>query len=537
MFENSRRWGRKPVLLTLAAVIAAAAFFSSGMLVARATDDGDDDKAKQAAVVPSRSSTGLNTAGGFGGGSSGAPASGEDASLSIYPGGCPAPLGDVIGDGKIDPSKSGLEMKLLGSGFTLQGISLRAEGACEEGTSTATKGEPVLDTMWIHNETKLQVYVSQRGDSGTVANYIDAFSATFTSGKYTFTANVNGYTYLATDLPATGGSEPAPDSPVSSQPGGDPRAAEVLQQAIKQLAPDFNQQCFNKETIGGWEMLGQLGIGDPRPAIPAGYELESVQVHTIAGAADGCEGAELEGGNWFNAGFVKRDASGMSSYLSLNANALQSGETNLPGRLDSYGVTWTNAKYRFAAYVKDPDGASVELLQAIAKAMDPSFNSQCLATEKPLSAAELTAAGFRAPATPSGYSLTESVLVAVSVSGECEGADAAPSEYRLNWSFVGQDGTNIQANTLWQEAVEHPDPQGWIYEFGLNWSDARGVNYGVSASTVGVSGTPDRNVLIAIAKSMDPTLDPSKLSEEKSGAGSSPGSRGPTVPSPAPVED
>ena len=47
----------------------------------------------------------------------------------------------------------------------------------------------------------------------------------------------------------------------------------------------------------------------------------------------------------------------------------------------------------------------------------------------------------------------------------------------------------------------------------LNWTGPDGTNYFVNAYSTGVSPTVPKDDLIAVAKSMDPSFDISKLSE------------------------
>ena len=58
-----------------------------------------------------------------------------------------------------------------------------------------------------------------------------------------------------------------------------------------------------------------------------------------------------------------------------------------------------------------------------------------------------------------------------------------------------------------------PSRPGSISGYGLNWTDGKGTQYSVHGFT-SRKQTLGKDVLIAIAKSIDPTLDVSKLDEQ-----------------------
>ena len=512
---------RQPLVLAVLGVAAASAIFASGVLVTRATashSPATPAPHTNTTTLPAIASDAVASAGGgaLDQGGAGVPASGytSPAQGTIHaPGGkgyCPGTLGNVITGTAIDPSKVGFVPSLLTGGFELQGISLRAEGVCDA-NGRATSSHPALNSNYVDAATQVQVYVNQNVSSTPQPDILGNSHATFTSNGYDYSVNVNGGQRIPVDIPP--GKVPA----MPSGPAVDPQAAAILRAAIAQLAPKLSADCFYTEASGDWSNLGGLGLGDPRTAIPAGFTLRDMQLSTYAPPVKDCGSPAPPTLRSFNAGWQSS-----SGFLGVSVNPIFAGMNPGAGSLNGYGAHWATSRYQFNVFAKFPNGVGLSTVQAIAKAIDPSFDATCLVQQRDLLPGELAGLGFRAPSVPNGYKLASSMLRVDEVSASCTNPPpgTAPT-YNLHWSLTGPDG-NIDANEArfpfpkGGKGVPQgsPQPTGSISDFGINWTDARGTNYSVFASGPGTSPTPQRGRLIAIAKSMDPTLDVTKLQQQ-----------------------
>jgi hypothetical protein len=209
------------------------------------------------------------------------------------------------------------------------------------------------------------------------------------------------------------------------------------------------------------------------------------------------------------------------------------GEPPSPGYLNDSNARWSNGKFQFQVWEKSQAPLGRETIVAIAKALDPTFTEQCLVGETTVTAAELAAAGLRAPAVPASYALTSSSLVAMGIAADCPKPEWYPLiNYSLSWTLTGEDGTviDVYVNRTDGGSVEKkPEAGGYISDYGVSWVDAEGTSYAVHGSTIGISAKPPMDVLVAVAKSLDPALDVDSLPREDAGGGS-----GPVKPAPAP---
>lgn len=518
-----KRMTRSKVWLGGALVAGGAAMFVTGAFASDAMRDNPDTKdgaltarSGVVAVAPGTSSS----IPGKGGGGESAPALGVDSKLS-YDGGCPGALGDVVHDGVLDLAATGASPGLLGDGFRLSAVTVRSTGDCDE-SGAAMDARVSFDTVWLHPATGAQVWVSQRVEPTRHANIAYEGSATFWRDGYSFNVGAGGLFRIA---PADGGEEIATDlTAVDLQP--------VIDAALSQLAPGLDRQCFYRQAQGTWADLAVLGIGDPRSSIPTEYAEIGFQLATFTAPPASCGEPPL--GEAGTVSFSAEFSAGDLAYLGVSASAVGAGEPPSPGYLNDYNASWSNGKFQFQVWAKSQEPLGRETIVAIAKALDPTFSEQCLLRETVLTAEELAAAGLRAPAVPADYALTSSSLVATGIAADCPN----PPEwftrltYSLNWTLKGEDGTVIdvyvnRTDGAGEKFVKQ-EAGGYISDFGLGWVDAGGTIYQVQGSTIGISAKPPMDVLIAVAKSLDPALDVDSLQQEDGKGGAS----GPSKPAP-----
>lgn len=517
---------RKP-LLWLGLAAGAAIFFASGALVARAVIDTNDKDDDRTVANVNNTNTGVGMPGSpgitdprFGPGAqpSFMPAIAEDdgklggQSLAgadaarFYPG-CRAPLpASVLTNGVIDPSKAGFTPNLPASGFTPLTLSLSMVAECDENGAPKPGGELSFDSAWQHDETGIEAYISQRQSEKRVASVLRDDWATFWADGYVYSVNVNRY-HILPAAEAASSSMPAPN--------GDPRATEVLRALVAQLSgSDDNMKCFWKLEQGDWDSLAGLGIGDPRPLIPGGYTLTDSYISVFTPPADGCDTSIVPtDGASMNANWTKDGNSGEYGYIGVSAWAMPEGYVDSwPGSLTQYGANWNNGKFSFGVYAKVENGLTLDTIRAIAKALDPSFNEQCLIQERELTDADLSRLGFNTPKGPEGYSIVRSSLYGMDIASGCTKPEGWEPQYNLSWTLERGADTIEASASRYGGSVEGP-ASGYIAPNSIWWSDARGTYYAVNAYSRGISPEVSRDDLIAVAKSMDPSFDESKLSE------------------------
>lgn len=506
--------------------IAAGALFAAGLLTARAIFDGSSDTAPASGQAntgrpPSSNATpgptrpGIPASVGRGDEDVVGPKGGYDG-----PYGCPAPLPpELVGSTSLDLAAAGLTPRVPRSGFDLTSLAISALADCTpEGTPTGDP-RPSLSTTWRHTATNLEVYVTQTVSSSAVAPVLRPDGATFTALGYHFTIYVNAYPFL----PAGGG------PPTASPAKPHPRTAEVLRDAIAQIVPGLDQQCFWTLADGDWNDLATYGVGDPRPAIPTGFTLQETHVAAFRPPAAPCDTTiKPTDGFGLYATWTSRDGES----LGVSVTGLPDGTaTPYPGYLDQYGATWISRGLQFSIWyaVNDKNG-DANLIRAIARALDPSFDDACFVTERTVAEAELAALGFRAPQPPPGYTITASTLIGTDIPAGCQRPQGFFPSYSLSWTLE-QGADSIEVNIYSTPgAAAGQGFSGWLSDHGLGWITDDGTTYSIAGSTKGISPTVPRDDLIAVAKSLYPELDITKLIEAKSDGG--PGGAVPPRPAP-----
>ncbi|GAB4331370.1 MAG: hypothetical protein Kow0010_16740 [Dehalococcoidia bacterium] len=499
-----------------AAVVALTAMFGVGAFTGSALTGGGDERPITRVALPANAES--PRGGSFSGpvadkGSDGSIGASEDAPTPVglrYAQWCPAPLPGGVAGSVIDPSAAGLAMKLLGPGFELQSIALRGEGECDD------SGQPsnvvaVLDTSWVHPATGVMVWVSQR-PSPEVANYRDQYSAMVWADGYLFQLSAGGgYFYPLEEPVAIDGDaathDAAASKPVEFRVPSDEQVAAVLREAIAQVAPNVPDQCFYRIEAGGWEALAQLGIGDPRPAIPAGYAEDYVAARILVEPGASCGQPELEGyySSGFDAGFSSGDG-----WISVSAYPLFAGGERL-----YYGgegsIAWSDGRWQYNVNGYGSGGPlPAETLRAIAVALSPGVDIACLPVDRELSEDDVVSAGFHLPVVPDSYRLEKQSLVYNGPDAGCDDGGVGGS-YRLAWAFLNEDGDGIDISAYHQEQSPSEPGMGWIGDGMVEWSNARGTWFHVGAWSANGGPALTQDELAAIARSIDPEFDPSNL--------------------------
>jgi len=454
--------------------------------------------------------------------------------------GCAGPIDDLLAGSAVDVGRRGFDLRTLGGGFALEAFDVRAEGDCD-GQGGAVDPVLVVGTRWRHGAGGERLYVGQRAAEDPVANLLEHGLATFWWQGYAFEVALEsrffgppppGGAGAAAGSRAAGRSA-APAAACVAAPAGaslDRRftpavrsavaaaTAEdaLLGQAIAALAPGLDPACFHRRVDGGWSDLAALDLGDPRPALPAGHVEAYLAFTFLEHPAPSCDGPEPAGGEGVSFSAAFTDPAG--SWVSVWAVSRADGGSGNWGYIDDHGAFWSDDRYQYAISVVHADGSGdVELVRALAVALDPGFDPACLVQWRTLTPQEAVALGFRLAQPPAGYTETWSELTAQSAAPECEAPP--PATYSLSWSFSDGGDLIIEA-AAWRVEGGPPgggavppnravgasgasgDPEGTA---ALSWTDAGGTSYWVSGYSLSGGEPPALELLEAVARSMDPT--------------------------------
>jgi hypothetical protein len=260
--------------------------------------------------------------------------------------------------------------------------------------------------------------------------------------------------------------------------------------------------------MAGWDSLAGVGVGDPRPAIPAGFTERELSVTAFTAPPAGCDASiKPTEGFSLNAGWQKGDNAyiGVSVY---NNGAQQP----YPGNISEYSANWSNNGFQFGVYAKSEQPLGIEVVRAIAKALDPQFNEACFIHERKLTEGDLPGLGFSPAKAPNGWSLRNSNLIASEIGAGCEKPAGFEPSYSMNWSFE-KGADTIDASAHRYGSGQGGDGSGYQSANFLNWTSASGISYSVSGYSRGVSPAVSKDDMVSVAKSMDPAFDLSKLIE------------------------
>ena len=433
-----------------------------------------------------------------------------------YYGLCTVPLGNVASGSIVDITNSGFVMNLLGEGFELRGINIRSEGECGPNGEPPTTGFMVVDTNWVHTASGYDVYLSQRVSPDAQANVRYAESANFWADDYLYTVNVSNW--IAYPMMERSGVDIYPPPAVD-----DPQVQAILDAAIGQLVPQIGVQCFFTLEKGSWGDLSGLGIGDPRPALPSGYTENHSNIDRFVAPAADCPGSDLE--PTLSSGVYAGFSDNAGGWIDISVWP-QYENVTWPGYIDESGASWSNGQWSYNVYgYGNNGGLGRATIEAIARAMDPNFNDACFIQTNELT--DPASVGLGTVTAPDGYTITNTRHTATDVPSNCDVDVEGYPNYNLNWTVENGDNT-YEVNANHYPAAEGGfggEKSGYISDWGMSWG-TEGAYYSIWADSRGVTGTPDREAMVAIAQSLDPSLDVSTLQEEQGGG----------MPRPLPVE-
>ncbi len=519
-----------PLGWMLAAALAALCF-AAGLLTARAFwTESDAPASSQSPGGPAASSPpsvggatrpglgrpGMPTPAGFGGGT--APGSEDTAKPGYgYPYQCQAPLPvDTLGPASIDLQAAGIQPRTPRTGFDLLSVGLSTTVDCDESGRPLGPVRPVLTSSWRQSATGLDLFLTQYPTDEPVPPFLRQDSADFAALGYRFSIYVNGYSARPLDA-----GMPYPGGP-------DPRAAEVLREAIRQVVPGFDQKCFWVAAEGSWADLAAVGVGDPRPAIPPGMTPGEIHITAFREPAPGCDTSvrPVEGFGFYASWFSPRGET-----LGISVTGLPPGTpSEVPGYVDQFGANWSSGSLMFSVWYSSPDGSGKpDLVRAVARALDPGYDPRCFIQQRTLTEAELARLGLRAPAPPAGYTVARASLLVSDIPAGCPRPAGFTASYTLFWTL--ERGADVIDVSVYPSPGSTAGGQfsGWIGDNTISWTRPDGTSFNVSGYSKGINPVVPRDDLVAVAKSLDPTLDIEKL-EKQPGAGAVPPRPAPDAP-------
>ncbi len=403
-------------------------------------------------------------------------------------GGWPSIDGAIV-NGVIDPVRIGFSPSLPTNGWNVNSVSFNALPNCGP---DGNAGSPMfnMSSILTHEASRFYVGLNQSTSPTESANVLETWGSSFWWNGYRYDAYLSG---VVGDETPNGSGEDA------------------LTDLVASVTPNLSLDCFYRRSQGTWEELPHLGIGDIRPVLPTGFSSQSFNLYYLAEPRQVCGHAPRPIGTYFAASF-QRESDG--SWVSANAYEIDRTlwPDSGPGYFDANTAYWTSDRYAFSvyAYGSPSEPLDTKLIEEIARALDPAVDFTCFATTAQLTRDDVTGLGFHPPVPPIGFRETMAWLTRYGSSSLCP--SAPPPIYSMYWSFANEEeGTLIDAG-LWRDDSQGPRvPGGWIGESYISWNDAAGTGFWVFGYPSSGTTFPSRETLLEVAKSMDPTLDPSKL--------------------------
>jgi hypothetical protein len=384
----------------------------------------------------------------------------------------------LTGDGALAPQLAAFPARLLGPEFEL--ISLQFGHLCYGGSRPA-----MLETQWRQRSTGVKLLIDQ-SEASAMPNRIADGYATFHDGNYDF--------YLL-NLSLMDLNSGRPDRPAIQR---------ALESGLEQLHPPVALRCFYRNGVRDWSDLAALGVGDPRPQLPAGYAATTPQFTVLEHPADGCPAGGAPPAEEPPIEFQAMLAGPGGSLFAIQFHSLMAGaippDTFQPGR-----AVWHSDRYVFDINWA-PERMTEDQVRAVARALDPGFESVCSLSARPVDFAGLNAADLREPGLPAGAAgnVTGTFLV-IGPSPACD--DRSATGFMARWTMEVQNPFGIiEVSALFGTQLANTRP---FYAEGrtLYWKRGDGTEFFV----IGYKADFSHEQLLAAAESVDPAFEPSLL--------------------------
>jgi hypothetical protein len=390
----------------------------------------------------------------------------------------------------IDLSGRGITLRFPGSELDLESISARTQCIPAPGY---TPLEPVLEPVVAVDRSYRSgedqwLWLSQYPSAQRTVDALYPYGATFWLDGTT-------YVFWAWAPFLLGGP--------SGTGGDDDPTRELIDEVLADLAPELDPACFYRQTSGGFDDLAGLGIGDPRPAVPATFTETSVYLQYFRTPPASCGALQVDMPVYFGASFQSGDG-----YVGTWASSHSGGSPGL-GTLQDGSVWWLSERYQLSVYGWSSTGPrSSEDLLRIATALDPELDTGCLRRRRELRANELAGLGLPAAATPAGFFLQSTWFNADLLPATCDSLDPIASRsFYLSWYWTDAQ----QERQLFAGASRDPLYQFWTHQRPLVnegtiwWQIEDGTWFHVYG--FGPDGALPVELLAEVARSLDPGFE------------------------------
>lgn len=388
-----------------------------------------------------------------------------------------SPLFD--GTGALNPELEAFPARLLDSEFEL--TAMRFGRLCYEPSSPL-----MLETEWKHRKTGATLMLDQLATE-SLPTRIAPLYATFSD---------NGYDFYLMNLSMYGYPKPVVDGTTAHR---------IVELAVEQLRPPVPLSCFYRSVSKDWSDLAALGIGDPRSAIPAGFDSIQLDFTALEQPAAGCPATTPPPSAEPDIQFQAMFGGDGNRLLGVFARSLTPDDVDATSTFGPGEARWQSAQYQFSLNWH-PEQLSDDQVRAIARTLDPGFQAVCALSAREVDFTELQATGIREPVRPGGLpTIVSGSFYLVGHSPAC--ANPGAGGFQAHWLMEYRDrGALVDVTVLRGEQM--PNMRPLVFEDKtLYWKRADGVAFYLS----GVKAEFSREELLAIARSVDPAFDESLI--------------------------
>jgi hypothetical protein len=393
----------------------------------------------------------------------------------------------------LDLSSRGIALRFPGSALELESFSARTQCIPAPGfTPEQWVLEPVVavDRSYRSSDDDEWLWLSQYPSPQRTVDALYPYGATFW---------IDGTTYVFWAWSPW----PGPLAGDSGSSTEDP-TARLVEEVLADLAPELDPACFYRQTSGGFEDLAALGIGDPRPALPPGYDESWVYLQYFTSPPAACGALAVDMPVYFGASF-----NSPNGYYGVWAQSRSGGYAGL-GTLLDYHVWWLGERYQYGVYGWDASGpARTDDVLRIATTVDPELDAGCLRRRRDLRASDLERLGLPAATAPAGFTVRSEHFIADLVPESCTSLDPIASRsFYLSWYFEDPD----PRRSIFASASRDPLylvrgwAEPWVSEGYIWWQTDDGTWFHVSG--YGAEGAPlPLELLAQVARSLDPGFE------------------------------
>lgn len=382
--------------------------------------------------------------------------------------------------GQLNPDLVAFPARLLDKQFELTAV--RFGDLCYD-----TPPTKMLETEWRHRETGVELLLDQSANSEASTRIAPLYASFHDAGYDFYLLNVN--TVMQPE----------------KAPGGS-TVRRVIEVAVQQLQPPIPLSCFYRSISKDWTDLAALGIGDPRSSLPNGYRDVRLDFTSLERPAPNCPTTSGLSSAEPEVQFQAMFSGPGTSLLAIFARSLTPEDGAGQATFGPGGARWQNAEFSFSMNWA-PEHVSEEEARAIARALDPGFGAICSLSARSVDFSAIQQNGVREPVRPGGAAaIVNGTFLLIADSPGC--SSASREGFQAHWIMEYRDRAGLVDVTA-LNGEQLPNTRPFVFEDKtLYWRRADGVEFYVS----GLKAEFSKDELLAVARSVDPTFDESRLS-------------------------